>query len=73
MARNHLMEAEALPECKHTEFILSSYRWALRFAEWTEEMWTQLLESAPLNRAECKSLLLHLLKQDSMAPLSVMD
>ncbi len=73
MARSHLTEAEALPECKHTEFILSSYRWALQFAEWTEEMWTQLLESAPLNRAECKSLLLDLLMQDSMAPLSVMD
>jgi hypothetical protein len=73
MARSHLMEAEALPECKHTEFILSSYRWALHFAEWTEQTWTQLLESAPLNRAECKSLLLHRLKEDSIVPLSVMD
>ena len=73
MARSHLMEAESLPECKHTEFILSSYRWALNFAEWTEQTWTQLLESAPLNRAECKSLLLQRLKEDSMVPLSVMD
>ena len=73
MARSHLMEAEALPKCKHTEFILSSYRWALNFAEWTEETWTQLLASAPLNRAECKSLLHRRLNEDPMAPLSVMD
>jgi hypothetical protein len=73
MARSHLMEAEALPECKHTEFLISSYRWALNFAEWTEETWTQLLQATPLNRAECKSLLLSRLKEDPMAPLSVMD
>ncbi|MCS5534319.1 MAG: hypothetical protein NZ802_00550, partial [Candidatus Poseidoniales archaeon] len=73
MARSHLMQAEALPECKHSEFILSSYRWTLRFAEWTEETWNQLLESTPLNRSECRTLLLHRLEEDQMAPLSVMD
>lgn len=73
MARSHLMEAEALPECKHTQFLIASYRWALNFAEWTEETWTQLLQATPLNRAECKSLLLSRLKEDPMAPLSVMD
>ena len=73
MARSHLMEAEALPKCEHTDFIISSYRWALQFAEWTEKTWNQLLENAPLNRSECKALLLRRLDEDSMTPLSVMD
>jgi len=73
MARSHLMEAEGLPDCQHSEFILSSYRWALQFAEWTEETWTQLLGCAPLNRDESKALLLHRLEENPMAPLSVMD
>jgi hypothetical protein len=73
MARSHLVEAESLPECKHTDFILKSYRWALRFAEWTEETWNRLLDNAPLNRLQCKSILIRRLAEDPIAPLSVMD
>ncbi len=73
MARNQLMEAEKLPNCRHSEFILSSYRWALKFAEWTEETWDQLLDAAPLSRAESKALLLRRLDNNPLAPLSVMD
>ena len=73
MARSHLIEAEKLPTCEHSEFILSSYRWALQFAEWTEETWNQLLELAPLSRDECKALLLRRFDENSLAPLSVMD
>ncbi len=73
MARSHLMEAEQLPTCQHSEFILSSYRWALQFAEWTEETWNQFLDAAPLTRAESKELLLRRLDENPLAPLSVMD
>ena len=73
MARSHLIEAEKLPTCEHSEFILSSYHWALQFAEWTEETWNQLLDLAPLSRDECKALLLRRFDENSLAPLSVMD
>ena len=73
MARSHLLEAEQLPNCEHTEFILSSYRWALQFAEWTEETWNQLLDSTPLTRTESKEILLRRLEENPLAPLSVMD
>ena len=73
MARSHLMEAEALPECNHSDFILNSYRWALRFAEWTEETWNQLIENAPLNRSESRLLLLQRLEENPLPTLSVMD
>ena len=73
MARSHLMEAENLPNCQHSEFILSSYRWALQFAEWTEETWNQFLDAAPLTRTESKELLLRRLDENPLAPLSVMD
>ncbi len=73
MARSHLLEAEQLPNCEHTEFILSSYRWALQFAEWTEETWNQLLDATPLTRTESKELLLRRLEENPLAPLSVMD
>ena len=73
MARSHLLEAEQLPNCEHTEFILSSYRWALQFAEWTEETWNQLLDSTPLTRTESKELLVRRLEENPLAPLSVMD
>ncbi|MFL2946576.1 MAG: hypothetical protein ACJZ4J_00190 [Candidatus Poseidoniales archaeon] len=73
MARSHLMEAENLPNCEHSEFILSSYRWALQFAEWTEETWNQFLDAAPLTRSESKALLLRRLDENPLAPLSVMD
>ena len=73
MARSHLEIAESLPAFEHTDFVLESYRWALRFAEWTEEMWAQLIDKAPLNRAQCKTLLLHRLADDPVPPLSVMD
>ena len=72
MARSHLIEAEGLPDCKHSEFILSSYRWALQFAEWTEETWIQLLEAAPLNREESKGILQRRIKENPLSPLSVM-
>ena len=73
MARSHLLEAENMPTCEHSEFILSSYRWALQFAEWTEETWDQLIDLAPLSRDECKALLLRRFDENSLAPLSVMD
>ena len=73
MARSHLLEAEQLPNCEHTEFILSSYRWALQFAEWTEETWNQFLDATPLTRIESKELLLRRLDENPLAPLSVMD
>ena len=73
MARSHLIEAENLSTCEHSEFILSSYRWALQFAEWTEDMWNQLLDSAPLSRDECKVLLLRRFDENPLVPLSVMD
>ncbi|MDP6889488.1 MAG: hypothetical protein QF454_05605 [Candidatus Thalassarchaeaceae archaeon] len=73
MARSHLLMAEKLPDFEHGEFVIDSYRWALRFAEWTEETWTQLIAKAPLNRAQCKTLLLHRLADDPLPPLSVMD
>ena len=73
MARKQLLEAESLAACEHTDFIIDSYRWAYRFAEWTEQMWDALLNQAPLSRDECKSLLLRRLAQDPLPPLSVMD
>jgi len=73
MARSHLGEAEALPKCQHTDFILASYRWALRFAEWTEATWSALLDATPLNRMDAKEILLNRLEKDSLPPLSVMD
>jgi hypothetical protein len=73
MARSHLMEAENLPTCQHSEFILSSYRWALQFAEWTEETWNQFLDAAPLTRSESKELLLRRLDENPLVPLSVMN
>ena len=73
MARSQLEEAESLPICEHTEFILESYRWALRFAEWTERTWDALLNHAPLSRDECKVLLEQRLLDEPLPPLSVMD
>ena len=73
MARTHLGEAESLPLCIHTDFILESYRWALRFAEWTEAIWNELLDSVPLKRSEAKEILLNRLEDDPLPPLSVMD
>ncbi len=73
MARNQLMEAESLPVCEHTEFIIDSYRWAHRFAVWTEEMWSELLKKAPLSREDCKALLEERLAEHPLPPLSVMD
>ena len=73
MARTHLGEAEKLATCQHTDFILSSYRWALRFAEWTESTWDALLDAVPLNRMEAKEILQNRLSNDPLTPLSVMD
>ena len=73
MARNHLMEAESLPDCEHSDFIIESYRWACHFAEWTEETWNQLLNQAPLSRHECKTLLEQRLAKEPLPPISVMD
>ncbi|MBN16601.1 MAG: hypothetical protein CMB37_00365 [Euryarchaeota archaeon] len=73
MARSHLAEAESLPVCEHTEFIIGSYQWAVDFAEWTEEIWSILLSNAPLNRSTCKEILLQRLSDNPIPPLSVMD
>ena len=73
MARNHLLEAESLPVCEHTDFIIESYQWACHFAEWTEKMWEELLNHAPLSRAQCRALIEARLDEDPLPPLSVMD
>ena len=73
MARSQFEEAESLPICEHSEFIVESYRWALRFAEWTERTWDALLNHAPLSRDECKVLLEQRLRDEPLPPLSVMD
>ncbi len=72
IARNHLMEAESLPVCEYSDFIIESYRWACQFAEWTEHTWDVLLTQAPLSRNECKSLLEQRLHEEPLPPLSVM-
>jgi hypothetical protein len=73
MARTHLQEAEALPLCEYSDFIVSSYRWALQFAEWTEITWNHLLDAVPLTRDAAKQILLRRMELDPLPPLSVMD
>ena len=80
VAERHLDGAEMaftagqpLGEHPKAEFVLESYRFAHRFAEWTEALWDELLAAAPLDRDAARTLIEARLTADPLPPLRVLD
>ena len=79
IARTQLNRAKALFDggklSNHpkSKFILYSYKWAVEFAEISEQMWTKLLDNAPLNRSEAKEIIESILESNPLPPLSCLD
>jgi len=80
LAERHLDGAEMaftagqpLGEHPKAAFVLDSYRFAHRFAEWTEALWNELLAAAPLDREAARALIEARLSADPLPPLRVLD
>jgi len=84
IARTQLTRAEALFEggqfTNHpkAEFILNSYRFAVKFATLSESIWNELLNTAsisptPLERQDAKQVILANLEQTPLNPLRCLD
>jgi hypothetical protein len=84
IARTQLTRAEALFEggqfTNHpkAEFILNSYRFAVKFATLSESIWNDLLNTAsisptPLERQDAKQVILDNLEQTPLNPLRCLD
>lgn len=84
IARTQLTRAEALFEggrfTNHpkAEFILNSYRFAVKFATLSESIWNDLLNTAsisptPLERRDAKHVILANLEQTPLNPLRCLD
>ena len=80
VAERHLDGAEMaftagqpLGEHPKAEFVLESYRFAHRFAEWTEALWNELLAAAPLDREAAHALIDARIAADPLPPLRVLD
>jgi len=66
-------EGQPLGEHPKAAFVLDSYRFAHRFAEWTEALWNELLAAAPLDRDAARAMIEARLAADPLPPLRVLD
>ena len=80
LSERHLEGAELafaagqpLGEHPKAAFVLDSYRFAHRFAQWTEALWNELLAAAPLDREAARALIGARLSADPLPPLRVLD